>query len=60
MILQGTRMAQIARQRGYLNSSMPPYRVFGTDTVTVDEMYRIEDIAKTGRPYHNSGAFPPC
>ncbi len=57
-ILQGTRMAQIARQRGYLYSSMPPYRVFGTDTVTVDEMYRIEDIGKLVDRYHNSGAFP--
>ncbi len=57
-ILQGTRMEQIARQRGYRYSPVPPYRVFATDTLSAEEMYRIEDIGKLVDRYHNSGAFP--
>lgn len=56
-ILKGTQMEQIAQTRGYRFSTVPPYRVFATDTLSVEEMYRLEDIGKLVDRYHNSGAF---
>ncbi len=56
-ILAGTQMAVIARERGYRYSELPPYRVFSTDAMTAEELYRIEEIARLVDVYHNRGAF---
>ena len=56
-VLPGTPMRAIADRKGYCYSASPPYRVFSSDALSIEELFLIEDIGHLVEVYCNKGAF---
>jgi hypothetical protein len=56
-ILPGTPMQAIARERGYVWQSDPPYQALSTDRLSFRQLCRLQDLARILNLYWNKGEF---
>ncbi|NLW18521.1 MAG: DUF4080 domain-containing protein [Candidatus Cloacimonetes bacterium] len=56
-ILPETPMLQIARERGYIWQSSPPWQVLATDALSFEQMAKLQELAKIINLYWNKGEF---
>jgi radical SAM superfamily enzyme YgiQ (UPF0313 family) len=57
-ILPDTPMQEIAKQRGYLWLSHPPYQCLASDALSFDEMCTLESLSKLLNLYWNKEEYP--
>lgn len=56
-ILPETPMLQIAKERGYIWQSSPPWQVLATDALSFSQMAKLQELAKIINLYWNKGEF---